>query len=98
MEVVNNWYYFKNKACAVCKIDTRATAWRKGAICAELPQGFSIVFNVRNPGLPPTSRIVSKHCPPGTKYDENLEFRRQAYITSAEDNFQTSFWLFYGFE
>ena len=91
VEVVVNRYYFKNKACAVCNKDTRATGWSRGAVCSELPQGFSIVFNVRNPGLPPTTRIVSKHCPRDTVYDENLEFCRQAYITSAKDNLSNEF-------
>ena len=91
VEVVVNRYYCKNKACAVCNNDTRATAWREGAMCAELPQGFSIVFNIRNPSLPPTTRIVSKHCPAGRVYDENLEFCREAYSTSAEDDLSKEF-------
>ena len=91
VQVVVNRYYFKNKACAVCNNHTGAIGWGFSSPCVELPQGFSIVFKVGNPDSPPTTRIVSKHCPYGTVYDENLEFCREAHITSAEDNLSNEF-------
>ena len=89
--------YFKNKACAACNGQAEARFWSMAYVCASLPEGFSIVMNIRSPDTTATSRIVEERCPEGKVFDKILEFCRLGYETSGDDILPNEFLIIFWF-
>ena len=101
VETIGNQFtgYFKNEACALCNGETHISSsggQRSSQACGGLiglPQGLSIVFNTdsNTNGESSVSRVVTRDCPPGLVYDDNLEYCREGLVTNADDTLSDVF-------
>lgn len=90
--VMGKWKrYYKNEACASCNGQPGLTTWLVENICGYLPEGFSLVFNLREPGGKPRTSVVTTFCPYGTVFDTNLQFCRKGYIVTPDDKLSNQF-------
>ncbi len=100
VEVVSGYRrkYYKNHACGSCNGEPGLTRWGITGVCGLIPEGFSLVFNVRQPRAKPSTTVVSKFCPKGTVFDKNLELCRKGYIAPPESELSNEFLIVLWFE
>ena len=101
VEVVGAEYYFKNRACAECNGWHNIDYYAISQICGgpappgPVPEGFSIVFNLRKASEIST---VTGICPVGTVYDTTLKFCREGYIISSSGKLTNQFLILLWFK
>lgn len=99
----NEKKYYKNKACSSCNGQPGLTAWEKDTSDilfhseAPFPEGFNLVYKLREPPGMPITTVTRIGCPKGTVFDNILEFCRKGYKVSSKstlfNEFLIALWL-----